>query len=232
MKKEPKTYEDRLHQLLDAGQNLFFQHGYEKTSVRKIIDFVDIAKGTFYHYFKSKEELLEKLIIRESQRIIKPLMKDLDNPDINALDKMNILFKKSGMKKVQNKKLMLMLTRTLFKDSNIKLRHHMTKIVHKMMLPEFEKIIAQGIEEDIFHTISAHDAAELLFNISLGLNESLAPLFLELDKHPEYIDKIEAKLHTYEYAVERILGAEEGSIHIFNREVFEIFMSNEEERQS
>ncbi len=47
--------------ILLTSQKLFFEKGYNNTSIQAIIDVVDIAKGTFYHHFKSKHELLEEL---------------------------------------------------------------------------------------------------------------------------------------------------------------------------
>ncbi|MFA9464974.1 MAG: TetR/AcrR family transcriptional regulator [Velocimicrobium sp.] len=40
-----------------AARELFVKKGYEQTSIRDILEIVDIAKGTFYYYFTSKEEL-------------------------------------------------------------------------------------------------------------------------------------------------------------------------------
>ena len=48
----------------DAAVELFYQHGYEATSVQEIVDRASVTKGALYHYFRSKEELL--LEIRNS----------------------------------------------------------------------------------------------------------------------------------------------------------------------
>jgi AcrR family transcriptional regulator len=57
--KEPDI---RRAELLDAAQKLFYAKGYEKTPVQDNIDRVGVAKGTFYHYFGSKVELLDELV--------------------------------------------------------------------------------------------------------------------------------------------------------------------------
>ena len=57
-----KVYDDRRTEILSAAQELFFSKGYEATTVQEIIDAVGIAKGTFYHYFESKVDLLDALI--------------------------------------------------------------------------------------------------------------------------------------------------------------------------
>lgn len=47
--------------ILDAARRVFAQLGYEAASVRDIIRGTDLASGTFYNYFKSKEEVFEAL---------------------------------------------------------------------------------------------------------------------------------------------------------------------------
>lgn len=61
-----KTIKDgdvRRREILMVARKLFVQKGYDKTSVNDILKVVDIAKGTFYYYFASKEEVLESIII-------------------------------------------------------------------------------------------------------------------------------------------------------------------------
>jgi AcrR family transcriptional regulator len=59
--KEP---EERKSEILDAAEKLFAAKGYEAATVNYILDAVKIAKGTFYYYFKSKEDVLDALIER------------------------------------------------------------------------------------------------------------------------------------------------------------------------
>jgi AcrR family transcriptional regulator len=49
---------DVRKELVDAAVELFYQHGYEATSVQEIVDRASVTKGALYHYFRSKEDLL------------------------------------------------------------------------------------------------------------------------------------------------------------------------------
>ena len=57
-----KKGEKRKHELLKIAYEMFLRRGYENTSVDEIIAKAQIAKGTFYYYFPSKEQLLEDVI--------------------------------------------------------------------------------------------------------------------------------------------------------------------------
>ena len=57
-----KKGEKRKQELLRIAYRMFISRGYENTSVDEIIEEAGIAKGTFYYYFGTKEQLLEEVI--------------------------------------------------------------------------------------------------------------------------------------------------------------------------
>jgi len=56
--------EIRKKEILDAAEYLFSISGYQQTLISDIVKKIGVAKGTFYYYFSSKEELIEALIKR------------------------------------------------------------------------------------------------------------------------------------------------------------------------
>jgi protoporphyrinogen oxidase/AcrR family transcriptional regulator len=55
--------------VIEAALNLFMQKGYENVSVDEIIAATHTSKGTFYHYFKGKEEILLEVGRRQEDLI-------------------------------------------------------------------------------------------------------------------------------------------------------------------
>lgn len=53
-----KTYDERYAEISQISLKLFIEYGLKDTTVNDIVKAVDIAKGTFYHYFESKEDLI------------------------------------------------------------------------------------------------------------------------------------------------------------------------------
>lgn len=49
-------------QLVDAARDLFYTHGYTAVGVQGICDRAGVNKGSFYHYFPSKRDLLAAVI--------------------------------------------------------------------------------------------------------------------------------------------------------------------------
>lgn len=59
-----KPPEIRREELMDAAQRLFLAKGFAATSVAEIVDAADVAKGTFYLYFQTKDDVLKALKVR------------------------------------------------------------------------------------------------------------------------------------------------------------------------
>ena len=61
--------------ILDAARQVFSELGYGETTVRDIIRRTGLASGTFYNYFKSKEEVFEALSNENALRV-RPRLKE------------------------------------------------------------------------------------------------------------------------------------------------------------
>ena len=60
---------EKESKLLETAFNLFTEKGIKSTSIQDIVDHAEVAKGTFYLYFKDKYELRDILIVRKSKKL-------------------------------------------------------------------------------------------------------------------------------------------------------------------
>ncbi|ADQ06289.1 transcriptional regulator, TetR family [Caldicellulosiruptor hydrothermalis 108] len=65
------------NRLLDAAYSLFIEKGITATAIDEIVKKAGVAKGTFYLYFKDKEDILEKLILKKSSEIVKKALQEV-----------------------------------------------------------------------------------------------------------------------------------------------------------
>ena len=59
----------KKQRLLDTAFSLFTNKGIKNTSIQEIVDNANVAKGTFYLYFKDKYELQDILITKKSEKL-------------------------------------------------------------------------------------------------------------------------------------------------------------------
>mgnify|MGYP003291083809 FL=1 len=56
--------------LLSQAFSLFMNKGITNTTISEIVEQADVAKGTFYIYFKDKDDLIEKLIAQKAEQLL------------------------------------------------------------------------------------------------------------------------------------------------------------------
>lgn len=87
-----KDHDERRNEILDIAERLFHTKGYEKCTVNEILKEVGIAKGTFYYYFKSKEEVLDAVVSRYTEVMISRVEEVIEKNDIPSVEKLMGVF--------------------------------------------------------------------------------------------------------------------------------------------
>jgi len=215
-----KKYDERRIEFLNTAQELFFTKGYEQTSVEAIIKQMKLSKGTFYYYFKSKEDLLDALVERLSKKILEEVKKIVDREDLDAITKLNRAYAVTRSVKLENLELLRVLLKVLYDDKNILFRFKIYRGSIKILAPEFSKIIKQGIKEKVFNTPYPDEAASLIFEVANEFGERVPKFLFGSEKT---LDKAEKEFKVYENAIERIIGAKEGMVRIVNRNILNYF---------
>ena len=78
MGKVDDNKQQKLNALLNAAYDLFTTQSVEKTTIAEISKAADVAKGTFYLYFKDKYEIRNRLISHESSKLFKDAVAALE----------------------------------------------------------------------------------------------------------------------------------------------------------
>ncbi|PEL59934.1 TetR/AcrR family transcriptional regulator [Bacillus wiedmannii] len=156
-----KEYEERRKEILETAERLFLTKGYTKTTVNDILKEIGIAKGTFYHYFKSKEEVMDEIIMRIIKEDVTKAKRIVSNPDIPVLDKLFKILMEQSPKSGDVKEKMI----EQFHQPNNAEMHQKSlvqSIIH--LSPVLTEVLEQGIEEGIFSTPYPQETIELLLS--------------------------------------------------------------------
>ena len=90
-----KDAETRKKEILDAALELFYEDGYDKTSINDIIKKVGVTKGAFDYHFKSKEEILDTIALQQAEEMVGAFIGTAAESGKNALERINGII--SGM---------------------------------------------------------------------------------------------------------------------------------------
>jgi AcrR family transcriptional regulator len=205
-------YAVKRNEILDVAQKLVYTTGYEQMSIQDILDELKISKGAFYHYFDSKQALLDGLVDRmldEAELVMQPIV---DAKNLPALEKLRRYFDASGRWKTSRKAFMLDLLRVWYTDSNAIVRIKQETAAFKRITPLLAEIIRQGIAEGVFTTGYPEQIVSVLLGLSQGIADAMADLLLSEEMPVDALQRLVAISGAYSEAMERVLGAPLGSL--------------------
>lgn len=183
---------ERKQDLLKIAYNMFLNKGYDNTSIDDIINEAKIAKGTYYYYFKSKEETLEEVInmmINDEVASAKEIL----NMNISIPEKLvgiiTSLRPKIDEQEIKN---------TLNKKENIVMHEKINNRIIEEVIPLLEQVVKEGIESNIFNCSHIKERLRMLLIMS---NELFNNGGFNLNEVEVFID-----------TAEKMLGAKEGTL--------------------
>jgi AcrR family transcriptional regulator len=154
-----KAPEERRLEIIQTAERLFHEVGYSKCSVEMIIREIGVAKGTFYYYFKSKEEILEAIVDRTLTQIVEMAERVADDPELSALAKFQALLTNSHVGEDDTGEIAEMLhlpeNRQLHEVSNVQSVLRLS--------PIFVHIVEQGNTEGVFSVEHPLETIQFVF---------------------------------------------------------------------
>ncbi len=99
-----KSSRNTKGKIVSAAWQLFYQQGYDDTTIEEIVDVSGTSKGSFYHYFEGKDALLSSLSYLFDEKYEELL--EIMAPDLSPIDKLIYL----------NQELFLMIENTVSVD--------------------------------------------------------------------------------------------------------------------
>lgn len=194
-----KNPEERRNEILDAAETLFTTKGYSNTTINDILKLVGIAKGTFYHYFQSKGEVMDEVVMRFIAIGVEAAKEIDSDPNLKAHEKIfQIIMAQSpdGSRKEQ-------MIDELHRVNNAEM--HQKSLVETILqlTPILADVIEQGIAEGTFKTPFPKETVEFLLVSSQFLFDE--GIFIW---QPQ---ELMQKAIAFTYILETTLGAEKGS---------------------
>lgn len=222
-----EKYAVRRNEILDAALKLVYTKGYEQMTIQDIIESLQISKGAFYHYFDSKgavlEALVERMILDEAVPLLEPIVRD---PELSALEKFHRYFDIAARWKTTQKTFLLALLKVWLADENAIVRQKLMAMSVKWVNPLLTEIVRQGVEEGVFNTPYPDQAGYIIICVMLGLNDQILELMIsvEAEHNGAHIDQeINAYIGALTDALERVLGAQKGSLKLIDPETLKVW---------
>ena len=168
-----KHPEQTVTRILDTASALFFQKGYDKTTLQDIIDATKLSKGAIYHHFASKEAILIAVVDRMGDFNSAVLAQVRDKKGLTGAEKLREMFRISLTLSFQGKILhMLPFLIENPKFMALQMQSILGEAAPNYILP----ILREGIADGSIRTDHPEQLSEVLLILSdLWLHPILRP---------------------------------------------------------
>jgi AcrR family transcriptional regulator len=188
----------RKEDLALVALDIFADKGFEATSINDIAKAADIAKGTVYEYFESKEELVFEALTAWVRLFEKELLKFRES--INDPEQRLIELVHSSMEMFINDpravKLMSSIFQLILTDSQLLSKHDIIRESLQGIRKMITDILLDGISKGIFRSEVAREAEKIAINLlaymdGIALHYFLSNNFFDLTEQVDfYMDEL------------------------------------------
>jgi AcrR family transcriptional regulator len=218
-------YAAKRNDILNAAQRLVTIKGYEQMTIQDLLDDLHISKGALYHYFDSKQAVLEALIERVLHQVEQLLLPVVQDPARSALDKLQHFFAALVEWKTEHKPFTLALLRVWYIDENALFRQKLRETRIKRFAPLLEAILRQGCEEGTVTLSYPDQAGRVILSLVEDLSDTLARMLLSEDPKQEDASLIERVVAASTEAVQRVLGVPRDSLSLVHAQALKEWMT-------
>lgn len=197
----------RRNEILDAAEQLFVTKGFDGTSTNDILEKVGIARGTLYYHFKSKEEILDAMIQRISEGLVKRVTGIAGQKDVPVLERLTEMTLALNVDSDLGDAVM----EQMHRPQNALMHRKMQDGLVSGLTPLFAGLVEEGITQGICQTDYPAQAVEMLLLYST----------MTFDGLTEQADK-ERKIVAFIYHMERLLGMPRNSVREAMLPIFKV----------
>jgi AcrR family transcriptional regulator len=142
------TILNKRDEILLEANKLFHKKGYNGTSMQDIADRVNLLKGSLYHHFSSKEELLFELINESIDRLLLVTGQIFERTDLGTREKLRELIKQHVLHLTGSNESLLIATNELDKLSE---KHRESYSAKRKEYSKFwREVLEEGIQNGEF----------------------------------------------------------------------------------
>ena len=211
-----KKGELKRAQLLDAAEKLFFEKGYDRTSVQDILDALGMSKGGFYHYFDSKEAVLRAVSERRAEARFERLTQELYGSRRGPIDRLNLLLGMANLYEREDLRFATMMLKLCYIDGDAAMREHRRRILLDRLAPYVADVISEGMADGSFHARHPMELGKLLLLLALDADEEACTTLARQSGNPDALIDMLELMNAWREAAEDLVGAPFGSIRLFD----------------
>ena len=195
----------RRDQFLSVSERLFLTRGYQATSLQDILDEVGCTKGSFYHHFDSKFEVLDEIALQRAQRAFADYQAAA--PEANDIARLDaLLYHALPLRQAERDFVAVVLALNQTPEGTLIINRLLVSR-RQLFLPELERVLEALREQDLVGSASMQVVA-LVWEAFMAFSTNA------LAQGVNAPDTLLSSLRAARFMWERVLDVPYGSLHI------------------
>lgn len=207
-----KAPDVRREELLDIALQLCRTEGFESMNVEQVTRAAGVAKGTFYHYFASKDALLEQIVQRFGDALFDYLNAAASGHTGTGAERLASIMAAAAGYKIDQADITY--ASFLYRPENLALRHRLFAIWRERARQVLQPVIRDGAADGSFRVAYADGATDIVLLLWFDAADRLWERALLAPDADSFVTvMLEGAAAIYQ-AQERVLGLPEGTFHL------------------
>lgn len=219
--RKQSEYDNKRSEIVSMAITLLDQIGYEEFSVNKVIAYAKMTKGAFFHYFKSKNELIDAIV----DIILLPMAEALEEivKDNTITPKQKIVSMAASVGKIKSthRQTANQLVRLLQREENKSIADMVVEKSIGTFIPIYESVLKQGNECGDFDIPYPNGSAFIYFNTLAAINKEIGAVMSSEVRNEERYAKLKEKVCAFEEYARSLFGLDD-QVNVIDKAMWQI----------
>lgn len=178
MNKREKQAVETIADIMRESEKLFIEKGFEKTTVKEIAEKCGMTKGALYHHFKSKEDVLEKLLISHHEKLLSLVEPIISDENMGSIEKIKKVIRTMRSESLKSSDFLSEYLTVRTNEKNFILKERLKKYDRTFYLQALKPILEEAkLREECNYQSSAEAVTLMIYRLDRGLTEEFQIIF-------------------------------------------------------
>lgn len=205
---------------METAKRLFFDRGYDGTSIQDILDAMGLSKGGFYHHFESKQAVLSEICEQQISQSLQKTFQELSRSRAAGLAKLSALIRKVDLFEREDVPFAAIMLKVCYLDGDPVIRQRVREVTTRQLLPYVEEAITEALAASEIFVRRRGRMAEMILCLCEDINDMICASAREQLEQPEHVLDVLEIADNGEEFLETVLCAPAGTLRLVDVEVF------------
>ena len=206
--------------IAETAKRLFFEKGYDGTSIQDILDALDLSKGGFYHHFESKQAILSEICAQQIAQSLQKAFQEISRSRLTGCARLAALLQKVSLFEREEVPFAAIMLKVCYVDGDAVIRQKVRDLTLEQLSPHVDVALSEAQQAEEIYIMRRGRIGDLVLNLCADINDMICAAALTQIEQPEHILEVMEIADNGEEFLETVLCASQGTLRVLDAERF------------